>query len=63
MVEAEPDRDERQIQELSASLHDAFDGKPPEAGTDEALMALMGIDPDDPRQEIETRPLPESAPK
>jgi hypothetical protein len=46
VVETGPDRDERQIETLSASLHDAFDDKQPEVGAHEALEALMGIDPD-----------------
>ncbi len=46
MVETGPDRDERQIEGLSASLHDAFDDQQPEVGAHEALEALMGIDPD-----------------
>jgi hypothetical protein len=46
VVETGPDRDERQIEALSASLHHAFDDKHAEVGADEALAALMGIDPD-----------------
>ena len=45
MVETKPDRDEREIEALQGSLHEAFDDQQSETGVDGALEALMGIDP------------------
>ena len=53
MNETEPDRDERQIEALQASFHDAFDEGQPDPEIGDAAQALMGIDPDEPEPEPE----------
>ena len=43
-----PNRIERRVEAMMASLHAAFDDQPPDAAVHDAIGAAIGIDPDDP---------------
>ena len=43
-----PDRDERRVEAMMASIHRAVDYRPRDIALHEAIGAALGIDPDEP---------------